>query len=783
MSEQQSVGQAPVIIGVRHHSPACARLVAERIRTVRPAHVLIEGPADVNDRIDELHLGHRLPIAVYTYLSSPTGHHTSWAPFAEHSPEWQALTVGREVGARTRFIDLPAWHAAFAELDNRYADTASMEEEQRFRRFEAQVSAQMGIEGTDALWDHVFESVTDLDELDARLTQWFSSLRADTAGSIGNAAREEMMARWIAWAMAEADGPVLVVCGGYHAPGLARRWREFDGQLPQTPLPPDHHSDQVRYGSFLVPYSFRRLDSFTGYASGMPSPAYYQWLWSLGAERAGLRLVEQVRQRLRQRNLPASTATLIAVHTHAHGLARLRGHDAVLRVDWLDAMAASWVNDALDVPLPWSYRGPIRPGTDPVLVEVMDVLAGTAQGALAPGTPQPPLVAAVAAELESHDLPVHGTVELDLLAGPAERSRSQVLHRLRLLDLPGVKRTSGPSFALDGATHSESWSLQESHARLAALIEAGAWGGTLTDAARARWVDAVSQVNGDVAGLAAALDSAVWAGLTRFTDGVLAQLADAVATETDLGALGRALRRLLPLLRSPQLLGWDSLPAVTVTVDAITDRALWLIEPPATIAPGEIDAHLGLLIGLRDLVRTRRADSDVDLLVPAERVVAVLRRKAEDGASDPASRGGALGALISLEEHLATHADPLELLSRCPVGRLGDALAGLMALAREELVTDSLFVAGLDRVVTELGEGEFVGALPALRGAFGWLPARERGGLAEQILSLHDISGASTRVLTGRLVHDPVTVASATHAESEAIAQLSQWGVWPEVQP
>ena len=63
----------PLILGVRHHSPACARLVAQRIRALKPAHVLIEGPADFNARLDELALPHRLPIAIYSYLSYHKG--------------------------------------------------------------------------------------------------------------------------------------------------------------------------------------------------------------------------------------------------------------------------------------------------------------------------------------------------------------------------------------------------------------------------------------------------------------------------------------------------------------------------------------------------------------------------------------------------------------------------------------------------------------------------------------------------------------------------------------
>ena len=53
------------ILGVRHHSPACARLVQARIAALRPKFVLIEGPSDYNARIGELLLAHELPIALY----------------------------------------------------------------------------------------------------------------------------------------------------------------------------------------------------------------------------------------------------------------------------------------------------------------------------------------------------------------------------------------------------------------------------------------------------------------------------------------------------------------------------------------------------------------------------------------------------------------------------------------------------------------------------------------------------------------------------------------------
>ena len=63
----------PLIVGIRHHSPACARLVKSLIESQRPRYVLIEGPADFNDRVDELLLAHQLPVAIYSYCQYQDG--------------------------------------------------------------------------------------------------------------------------------------------------------------------------------------------------------------------------------------------------------------------------------------------------------------------------------------------------------------------------------------------------------------------------------------------------------------------------------------------------------------------------------------------------------------------------------------------------------------------------------------------------------------------------------------------------------------------------------------
>jgi hypothetical protein len=733
-----------------------------------------------------------LPIAIYSYLSGDGVQRGSWSPFAEHSPEWQALIVGREIGASVRFIDLPAWHAAMDDLPNRYADAPDAAHEAQAEAYEAALGERLAIDGRDALWDHLFEQDDDVDALATHLHTHFVHLRGDDPGSPGNAARETQMAQWMAWAMARDDGDVLVVCGGYHAPALARRWQEVEATAaePVVPEPPAAET-ALRHGSFLVPYSFKRLDAFQGYASGMSSPLYYQWLWEEGRDRAGLRLTREIATRLRQKNLTASTADLIALHTHARGLALLRGHAEPLRADWLDAAAACLLKEAQDVALPWTYRGTIRAGTAPLLVEVMDVLAGDVRGRLASATPRPPLIDSVERELAAVGITLEGERDIDLLS-EAGRRESRVLHRLRLLAIPGVERTHGPTLALAGERR-ERWRLGRPIEQTAALIEAGAYGATLADAARAMLEAKLREARSDIVALAQGLNEAALAGLAAVSDALLADLRAAIAAAPRFEEVGQALSVLYPLYRHGEAVAVAGAPLLAVVIAAAYDRALWLFEPAAAIAAADSFAHLRAIVALRDLVRGHAADKldgDDGLDLETARALAVFARKAHDATAAPLSRGAALGALVSLPQltdipnganETFDTATALALLGTQAPEALGDALSGLLALAREQIAEDPAFVRGVDALIVAFDDDDFVQALPALRAAFAWLPARERGRLASAVLRLHGSAHLPQNVLTAALPMDvdATAIARATRRERGIWENLQRWGVLP----
>jgi hypothetical protein len=736
-------------IGVRHFSPACAHLVQSTIDLLRPAYVLVEGPADLNERMDELLLGHTLPVAVFTHLRSAEREHMSWMPFCEYSPEWVALTEGTRVGARVRFIDLPAWHSALEDRVNVYADA-----EARYADAVERLCQVYAVDNVDALWDHLFEVTGDTAGLDA----YFDVVRGAAAAGPSDTEREAFMAAWVRAAVADAgDRPVVVVTGGFHRPALVALSGSGDTAWPVLPSPPAG----ATHGSYLVPYSFRRLDAFTGYQSGMPSPAYYQRLWEDGPARAATALMETVVRRLRKRKQRVSTADLIAARTQAEGLARLRGHPYPARTDMLDGLASTLVSNALDEPLPWTRRGELVAGTDPVVVEMVAALSGDRVGTLHQDTPLPPLVHDVEAQLDRHDLSGAGPVRLDLTE---EVERSRVLHRLRVLNIPGYQRHSGPATGVDPVLHEE-WQRSTSDLQLPALIEAGAHGPTLADAAQTVLMGRLAATD-----LATTLFDATFCGLADLSAAVLDRLRPKVAEASDLAEFAQVLAMVLGLWRHDRLLGSAGSPLLGSVLEVSVSRILWLAEGIHT-GPAPADpARLATLTALRDTLVHFSSATD------REAALAVMRRIAGDQTAPPDLRGAAFGLTWSLGDRV----DPRTAVrGATTTATLGDWLAGLFALARDEvLAPDEAVLSTLDEAVASFDDHDFLVAVPALRGAFAYFPPKDRETIAERLLTRRGLRGSASSLLQLRL--EPLELAELARLETHVDELLAREGLAEE---
>jgi hypothetical protein len=95
------------LFGIRHHGPGSARRLVEALDALRPATVLIEGPADASHLLPMLaDPTMATPVALLTYAEDDPAD-ASFFPFADYSPEYQAARWAVAHGAGVRFIALP----------------------------------------------------------------------------------------------------------------------------------------------------------------------------------------------------------------------------------------------------------------------------------------------------------------------------------------------------------------------------------------------------------------------------------------------------------------------------------------------------------------------------------------------------------------------------------------------------------------------------------------------------------------------------------------------------
>ncbi len=727
------------IIGVRHFSPACAGLIRARIDGWRPDAVLIEGPSDFNGRIGEFFLGHELPIALFCYADAQQ----SYAPFALNSPEWQALQCAKAIDAHIEFIDLPYWHPQGRGHSQRLADQQASA---RWHAREALLAARLQIEGTDALWDHLFEQELPLDQLAHRLATYFAELREGELGDSSDTAREAWMASLIR-AASERFSRVLVICGGWHKPVLDASWRSAE---PATQAISPKQFNFQRHGMYLIPYSERRLESYAGYGAGMPSPAFYRVLFESGIEAVNDFAMTGIVQRLREHKLPVSTASLIAAQSKITLLARLRGHVLPLRIDILDGLLDTICAGDLNAPVPWTQSGArLTPQINPNVREALLALTGLRSGCLNAATPMPPLVLEVQQLLENLGLSGKQNAVLDRRkAGDVEAAI--VLWRLKILNISGVQlsKSAAPGAArqlLPDQYFQETWALSDSPARLVELIEASAWGASLFNAASARLLDQM-QNSTEIDVLADAFVTAVRAGFAELQGALLPQISVAIDACHAHGALGLAGTRLHSLARHG-FWGLDCSAVISPILRRMQSRLLWLIEglsgAIAPLAQADIEALRFIDSQFADRFVVQFADTAQPQIEPdsspqqnadIQHTSAVLQRISQYAEAPPALRGAAFAVLWRHADisNIETH------LSDCARGfsqaqALGDFLAGLFAIARNECARAQSLLSALDIVIANMPTDDFLNGLPALRQAFHFFPPRERAQIAKTI--------------------------------------------------
>ena len=95
------------IYGIRHHGPGSSKSLLKALDEQQPDCLLIEGPPDADALIKHVsNEGLKPPVALLVYNPKDLSQ-ASYYPFADFSPEWQAMQWGLKKGISTTFMDLP----------------------------------------------------------------------------------------------------------------------------------------------------------------------------------------------------------------------------------------------------------------------------------------------------------------------------------------------------------------------------------------------------------------------------------------------------------------------------------------------------------------------------------------------------------------------------------------------------------------------------------------------------------------------------------------------------
>ncbi|MEU8278970.1 DUF5682 family protein [Microbispora bryophytorum] len=747
------------VLGVRHHGPGSARAVRDELNRIRPDLVLVEGPPEADGLVAlAADPGMRPPVALLAYVPGEPSRAAFW-PFAEFSPEWQAIAYAARAGVEARFCDLPAAHSLALDADPVRRDPIG------------ELARAAGYDDPERWWEDLVEHRGEAGTLDV-VAEAMRAVREGHVAEGAEARREAYMRRTLRNAAREGFARIAVVCGAWHLPALsppvltlpalpasvpssptpspptpsppalpasvpspptlpspmpspptlpspggrARRSGPPAGSGPDTPDGPGRAPSpaederllrglpKVRVEMTWVPWTHGRLAAGAGYGAGVAAPGWYEHLFT-APDHPVERWLARVAAILREEDLPVSSAHVIEAVRLAEALAALRGRPLAGLSEVTEAVRA------------------VLCGGDELPVELVRrrMVVGERLGRVPDATPMVPLRRDLRDEqrrLRMKPEAMAGEHDLDLRR-PLDLGRSRLLHRLALLDVPW----GTPRRARSKGTFKESWSLEWRPELDVALIEAAAWGITVEAAASARVRDLAGGAG--LPELSALVERCLLAHLPDALAYVLGRIEDRAALDGEVRHLMGALPALVRARRYGDVRGTEGLGSVT---ESMLARICAGLSPALTGLDEDAAREMAALM---DGVHTAAG------LMGSGRWLATLagiaRRDDLPGLLD----GRIVRILFDAE---ALEDDVAARMARSmspgnPPARSAAWMEGFLSGGGLLLVHDSRLLATVDAWLTGLSPEAFVDVLPLLRRTFGAFPAPERRMIGGRIRS------------------------------------------------
>ncbi|WP_111858218.1 DUF5682 family protein [Acinetobacter sp. CFCC 10889] len=578
------------ILGIRHHGPGSARSVLNALQQLQPDCILVEGPPDANERIAQLsHAEIEPPIAllINTPVQKDERPRAVFYPFAEFSPEWQALQFALKYQIHTEFMDLACQHRFAlekqaeearraveteenADSENEQADESVndnvdedlsaavdenvqdeieiSDEERKFLQYRhdpiALLAHQAGYQDSERFWEHLVEQqphagdmFQSINEAMAEIRDYLNSLNPHIEADeeqLLEEYREASMRKIIRQAQKQGFERIVVICGAWHAPALVdlKSTLKDDNQLLKG-LP------KTKIESAWIAWTHGRLHRQSGYGAGIQAVGWYAHLWkhyqralegNIDAEKISIDWLSQFANALREAGHDASSAQIIDATQLIQSLLELRER-RIPDLEDLSEAIRSVLHHGYDLP-------------EPIMNQM---LLAEKLGHLPEDYSELPIQQDFLKQCKSLRLKleaVHRGVELDLRQS-FDLSKSQFFHRVNLLGLAWAELQNHSS---GRGNYKEHWQLSWQPESSLYLNEMSLWGYTIADAAASIVRDKIEQSD-DLATVAKYIEQILLAGLDHSLPLALQRLQSLSTLHQDPDVMLATLKPLVTALR------------------------------------------------------------------------------------------------------------------------------------------------------------------------------------------------------------------------------------------
>ena len=324
------------LLGIRHHGPGSCRNILQELERIRPDLILLEGPAEAEALMPFVSDGQMKPPVALLGYQPDAPQNAVFYPFADFSPEWQALRYALQENVSLRFFDLPLAHSLAFEVEKKDSSKPAEANDETIEYpsdpFDLLAEAA-GYPDGESWWNMNIEQRRDSSGIFEAVKEAVSALREALPGhtSRRDLIREAWMRRMIRTAQKEPFERIAVICGAWHVPALENMPKVKDDNELLKGL------EKVKIDCTWITWTYDRLSLRSGYGAGISSPGWYHYLWH-HPEDDGTVWVSQAAQLFREKGMDISVAHVIETVRLARMTAALRNMPAPSLAEFNEAI-------------------------------------------------------------------------------------------------------------------------------------------------------------------------------------------------------------------------------------------------------------------------------------------------------------------------------------------------------------------------------------------------------------------------------------------------------------